>query len=285
MRGYILPNEVIDWSHCISTIESERNRHFALEDIVMGPSRKVDAHLIVPTCFSIGLTKAREERMIQIIRNGATTAGGRFDEKRGLVLYTQDFITRSCAFCNAPLPPDEKRPYQMGVRIINSGSAYDMLLCLFCRRCQTRPFFTLALVDETCYVVLSEAISIGIGNNTENDQAENPMTRFHAHLSDVNKRSYSTILSMMINRNGDEYASICYHCNKKSHVPPAQDTKNFVHCAECGVIAFCIDCNEKYGRVYHKATCDEMRKGLVFHMDAARCVNEDGRVVKVKEEP
>jgi hypothetical protein len=295
MRGLILPSEPdsIGWHHAAKHISSESNSHEFLEALLMGRDRKVYAHLIVPTCFSIMMDDKRHATMDALIQNMSA-----FEL---CVLMRQEDVMTSCAACMEPIAVLDQavyRRYQLAIRIIGAVATagedadavawtYDVALGILCRSCQTSVWRNLLLVSESDYASIAQAIrdfafteSINIdqfmdaemyGPDQHTITSMGLLDSYIMRLERLNLRHHEAFLQA-VQCDADD-AMICAHCARAHHV-------HVIPCRKCKATWFCNrispDTRLGYGmtcvalaKVYHGPACREIRKRKIFHLHQA----------------
>lgn len=299
MRGFILPSlpGAVDWQHA-SKHMSEPNGHKFLEALLMGASRQVFAHLIVPTCFSVMMDAHRHERMTNVIQKDA-------------ILRRQDDVTTSCAACLEPIAVHETsihQRYQVAIRILgalDSGAwTYDVALAILCRRCQTSVWRNSLLVSEDDYIAIAHAItqyafseSIDVEQFMDDERYGSQVTSmalldsYLFRLERLNTRHTKEFLeAIQRDAQEEEDAMVCSHCKRAHH-------KLIVPCKVCMCVWFCdrpstdtrmgvgLTCLE-LSNIYHGPFCREIRERGVFHVEQAWYVDRrDYATVECFEQP
>jgi hypothetical protein len=295
MRGLILPSQknVVDWDYAQDSLSTVDDATF-LEILVMGRTRTVYSHLIVPTCMCLFLDEQRNRTMARVISEAPLSYVP--------VLLKQDSIISSCAFCSHPIRTDNLRPFQMAVRLIGAADnktmawTYDVLLGILCRTCETHKWRSLLPVSEASYLGIAQVIadygfreSMCVEQFVDSDRfGPDPFDvasmalseSYLARLIKVNDVAAAAIAYIMADQSD---AAICGHCGRASHT-------NVMACAECNAVSFCstpsfdtrlgpsVTCFA-LGQIYHGLVCKEIREGHLFYIEHARYITRKGACI------
>lgn len=238
----------------------------------MGVRPKV--HVMIPTLFSMMMDITRDA---QVIRVWAKIK----DSKSIAILSRQDDILKTCCKCRKRIPPNEKKPYQVVLRIMGGEDAvdeswkYDYVFALLCRKCQTRQTLSLLRIDETHYEDISEAMSLyGFSQQLVMSQSsvlESYMLRFKL----LNDNTENFVRHVQMNA---QMKVACYHCSRRDSL----DAGTLTVCMHCKAVAFCThhipDVRRpetpclSYAYFYHMMLCREICKGKVFFAEEVMVV-------------
>lgn len=284
MRGLTVPQQkgAVDWPFAQEHLR-ELNGHKFIEALIMGRKRKVYAHVIIPTSCSILMDEARHKAMAAAILR----------QNHHKILLKQDSVTTCCAMCCGQVLTAERKPYQMAIRLIGAIEpdcttwSYDVVIGILCRTCETRPWRSLMTVKETDFVAIADCIErygfrepLSVEQFMDDDCygpnqfLVSSMALVESYVYRMDNVNAFTSEAMKYMQTDAEDASVCYHCNRASHV-------DLMECPDCKTVSFCtlpsidkrmgnsgLSCFE-LSQIYHAPLCLEIKRNRLFHTECA----------------
>lgn len=257
MRGFCVPSRLIDWTLARSKAEECKSDELFLEYLLV--KQAAVSHILVPTRFGLFLDMERDVRFAKkVLRHNATHAD---------VLIRQDNIFHKCAICTCELQNDEKRPYQIALRIISIFKEgdwhYDITFSLLCRACRFTSWPRLMVLnDEDCPTLCDLIGKYGFRENVEREVLS-VQEAYVCRAERVNERNLEIVQHL--------YAGRCYHCGAEGGMLES--------CTKCKTFWFCSSnelCKEFGMNRYHSRHCNFENEPLFltkysYFVDALTC--------------
>ncbi len=271
MRGYKVPKDKSDdWWKAKANYISETNAGPFFEKLFFD-DEDILLHVLIPTQLGLFLNKKRNEGTFKARKQIKSPEG------KALILY-QDTHLISCVICRTGLFLDQKKPYQVMLRIIAGGSGeeirFEYIFQVLCRKCQSVPFHSLVYVDlYSNYNNFVAAMELCGGLSD--------MKKDNLFIPEVVSRLKSIFIPSFLYTVDPTLATCCYHCGKHD--------KKLTLCPDgCGTLYFCCEATNpkentrsclEFSRIYHPwGACAALSVERLFHMGCMLFVEADGKL-------
>jgi len=281
MKGLVVSNS-INW-RCAQAMLAERNPHLYLQYALLGLDTNIEAHIVVPTQYSLLYSEERTLALCRIWQQHSPQLGA----ARMEVMQKQERCLTCCAMCSAELAYSARLPYQMALRIVAGPDAasatpmptpkpttwsYDVLLGMLCRRCQTAPWHTLlpttlAVYPAICLLLARLAFASPLDHHVDDD---GDMCLQYLQRIDALNDHCSTVVATTHNAR-------CAHCGQhKRH-------RELTPCPwGCACVDYCRGgaCQEAAAYYHPEGLCVALKEGHLFHVTHAVIVDITGATYK-----